>query len=532
MAAYDYPLLIQHLLESGRARAGDCQIVSADGSRLGYEDLARRVRKLGSGLRNLGVRHGDVIAVLDWDTRRYLECFFAVPALGATLQTVNVRLSLEQIAYTLNETRASTLLFSSEFADSVSRLLPHLEHVERLVYMSDRDSPLQMAGASRTYESVVASGNEAHVFEDFAEDTRATVFFTTGTTGLPKGVWFSHRQIVLHTLALLSAFAMSSKARFSADAVYMPMTPMFHVHAWGFPFAATLAGIKQVYPGKYSPGTLLSLIASEGVTLSHCVPTIVRMLLDDVTSGTCDLSKLSLAVGGSALPTSLAQQALSRGIDIFAGYGMSESCPVLTLSLDRTPMKSDEAEVKRRVTAGTPVPLVQLALLDECGARQPQDGVATGEVAARAPWLTKSYLNDQAATEALWNGGYLHTRDIGKIDTNGELAITDRLKDVIKSGGEWISSLQLEEIISMHPGVAEVAVIGVPDEKWGERALPFVVAKAGVSLAEAEILGMLAQSISEGELSSFAAPKSVVFKAQIPKTSVGKPDKKALRSVS
>ena len=310
----------------------------------------------------------------------------------------------------------------------------------------------------------------------------------------------------------------------------MPMTPMFHVHAWGFPYAATLAGLKQVYPGRYSAEGLARLISKEGVTLSHCVPTVLRMLLDHSGDAEPNLSGLSVVVGGSALTASLAEAATQRGIDVFCGYGMSESCPLLSISLDHDHSASDDVP-SHRTKAGQPIPLVYLELMDDNGAFVPKDGIATGEIVARAPWLTESYLGDHAASEMLWEGGYLHTRDIGRLAPDSRLTITDRLKDVIKSGGEWISSLELEEEIGAHPDVAEVCVVGMPDDIWGERAVPVVVRRPGKIVSEAAIITLLSKRVTRGELARLALPRRVIFRTEIPKTSVGKPDKKALRSM-
>jgi fatty-acyl-CoA synthase len=358
-------------------------------------------------------------------------------------------------------------------------------------------------------------------------------FYTTGTTGNPKGVYFSHRQLVLHTLAVLGALASSPRGQcLHRGDVYMPITPMFHVHAWGVPYVATAMGIKQVYPGRYLPDALLALIQREHVTFSHCVPTILHMMLSSPAAGNVDLSGWKVLIGGSALPKGLAKMALDKGIDICGGYGMSETCPILSIAQLKPSMTdlSSDTEIEYRTRAGLPIQLVDLRIVDDEMQDVPHDGKASGEVVARAPWLTQGYLNDPANSENLWRGGYLHTNDIGTIDPQGYLLITDRIKDVVKSGGEWMSSLAIEDIISQHPGVSEVAVIGIPDEKWGERPLALVVLKqeSASTVTPQHIQVHVRAWADRGAISKWAVPE-VRFIDNLEKTSVGKLDKKVMR---
>jgi len=525
-SAYPYRLLIKHLLEAGVVYAPEREIVYRDVKRQTYRDLARRVGQLASGLAGLGIEQGDVVAIMDWDSHRYLEGFFAVPMMGAVLLTVNVRLSPEQIAFTINQARAKLLLVNSEFLPIISVIKDRLETVKRYVLISDRDAPESPAPFVAEYEHLVESSPQDHAFADLDENTPATTFFTTGTTGDPKGVYFSHRQIVLHTFSMIAALALQSRhGRLDRDDVYMPITPMFHSHAWGLPYVATMAGLKQVYPGRYSPDNLLALKKKEGVTISHCVPTILQMMLAAPSAKSADLSGWKILVGGAALPVSLAKAALARGIDVFGGYGMSETGPVLTISLLKSNVEyQDEAVV--RAEAGLPIPFVELRTIDASG----RDSEAPGEIVVRAPWLTQSYLGNPEASETLWSGGYLHTGDIGKVDHEGALHITDRMKDVIKSGGEWISSLALENIILHHPAVAEAAVIGTPDPKWGERPLALVVLKedhAGTS--SDDIHAYILNCAEHGAISKLAVPERILLAQSLEKTSIGKINKKALR---
>lgn len=528
MSAYAYPLLIKQLLLTPLANAPDQQIVYRDLIRYDYRTLCERIGRLGSGLR---VTAGQTVAVMDWDSHRYLECFFAIPMLGAVLQTVNVRLSPDQIVYTLNHARADVLLVHEDFLPLLESFRDRLETVHRFVLLSDRDAPDRAAPFETDYETLLAGGNPDHVFPDFDENTRATTFYTTGTTGHPKGVYFSHRQLVLHTLASAAAFGTASvQGRFGRNDVYMPITPMFHVHAWGFPYVATMLGVKQVYPGRYQPDVLLQLIGREGVTFSHCVPTLLHMLLNSAHAAGTALHGWKVVIGGSALPKGLAQAALDIGVDVYAGYGLSETCPILSLGLLAPDEAADaDAALGRRIRAGRAIPLVDLRVVDADGNELPHDGSSAGEVVVRAPWLTQGYLHDEAASEVLWDGGWLHTGDIGTRDATGMLNITDRLKDVIKCSGEWLSSLELESLISEHPAVAEVAVIGVPDEKWGERPRALVVLKAGHEAGADVLRAPLGRRIDAGHLSRYARLIEICFVESLPRTSVGKLDKKAMR---
>jgi fatty-acyl-CoA synthase len=532
-SAYAYPLLIKHILDAPLAYAATQEIVYRDMTRYSYATLRKRVGRLAVALAQLGVQPGDTVAVMDWDSHRYLECFFAVPMMGAVLQTVNVRLSPDQILYTLNHAGAKIILVNSDFLPCLNQIKDKLEAVRQFILITDGPQSIDSRIVfSAEYERLLGLGDPNWEFPDFDENTRATTFYTTGTTGLPKGVYFSHRQIVLHTLALLAVFGLQpGQGRFHRDDVYMPITPMFHVHAWGFPFAATMAGVKQVYPGHYVPQELLALKEKEGVTFSHCVPTILRSILACPAAKDMDLSRWKIIIGGSALPTTLAKEALAHGIDVFTGYGMSETCPVLTLAHLKSPLPDVEGQIAIRAKSGLPIPLVKLRVVDEEMQDVPRDGKSTGEIVARTPWLTQGYLHNVDASEHLWAGGYLHTGDIGRVDDDGYLQITDRIKDVIKSGGEWISSVGLEDIILHHPDVSEAAVIGMPDPKWVERPLALIVAKSNcaATLCAAAIQKHIETYVRDGVISHLAVPQKILIVDALERTSVGKLNKKAMR---
>lgn len=535
-SAYQYPLLIKQLLLTPLATAADQEITYQGKRRYTYRELRQRIGRLASALSALGVEAGQTVAMMDWDSHRYLEAFFAVPMMGAILQTVNVRLSPEQILYTLNHAGADVVLVNSEFFPIIAEIAGQLETVKTFVLISDEATPaaapVAMAGE---YETLLEAASPDYDFPDFDENAQATTFYTTGTTGNPKGVYFSHRQLVLHTLGVATALgAAKGQGELHREDVYMPITPMFHVHAWGFPYLATMLGLKQVYPGRYQPDLLCKLIAEEKVSFSHCVPTILHMILSHPLAKQTDFSGWKIVIGGSAMPESMAAAAYKRGIDLFTGYGMSETCPVLSLAHLSSAQQalSAEAQAVIRAKTGLPLPLVDLRIVDPQLKDVAHDGKATGEVVVRSPWLTMGYLKAPEASEALWEGGYLHTADIGNIDPAGYLKVTDRIKDVIKTGGEWTSSLQLEDIIAKHEAVHEVAVIGVPDDKWGERPLALVVLKPEQvgEVSEHALRNYAAHAIEAAGISRYGVLLQVRFVKTLVKTSVGKMNKRLMRA--
>ena len=532
-SAHEAPLSIGQILDRGLATSPQQEIVYGDRLRHSYVTFAGRVRRLASALAKLGVAPGNTVAMMDWDSHRYLEAFFAVPMMGAVLHTVNVRISPEQILYTINHANDDVILVNAEFLPIIEAIHAKIRPGVKLVLINDvAETPRTSLPFAAEYESMLDRASPTFDFPQLAEDTRATTFYTTGTTGLPKGVYYSHRQLVLHTMAVATALANAPHATFTARDVYMPITPMFHVHAWGLPYVATLLGVKQVYPGRYVPDVLLGLIRREGVTFSHCVPTILQMMLASPAVQDVDLSRWKVIIGGSALPIALARATVERGVDVIAGYGMSETCPILTLAHLRPHMS--EWDVERCVPflcrAGRPLPFVQLRIVDAQMKDVAHDGVSQGEVVVRSPWLTQGYLGEPERSEELWRDGWLHTGDVGVIDADGYLKVVDRIKDVVKTGGEWVSSLDIEDIILRLPGVAEAAVVGVPDDRWGERPVAFVVGKKEATPSEDAVRRHVADFAGRGTISKYAVPDKVYFVDAIPKTSVGKLDKKVIRA--
>jgi fatty-acyl-CoA synthase len=532
---YNYPLIIKKLLTTPMVVAPDQEIVYRDQFRYTYRQMIERVHRLAGGLTDIGVNAGDTVAFMDWDSHRYLEAYFAIPMMGAVLQMVNWRLSADQILYTLNHAEPKVLFIHTDFLPIWQAIKDKAPSVGTVIALVDQNGPAAAGLAvDNEYENMLAGAKDHFDFPDLDENTKATTFYTTGTTGNPKGVHFSHRQLVLHTLGIaVGSGCYENVGGFRSRDVYMPLTPMFHVHAWGYPYISTLLGTKQVYPGKYEPEMLLRLIITEKVTFSHCVPTILQMLLASPPVQKLDLSHWKVSIGGAPLSKGLARMAVDAGIDIVAGYGMSETCPVVSVARPKDHMM--EWDMDRRIDiltkTGLPMPLVEIEVADSDGTPLPHDGASAGEVVLRAPWLTMSYHKAPEKTAELWNDGWLHTGDIGIIDEEGYLKITDRIKDVIKSGGEWISSLDLEDVISRHPAVLESAAIGVPDAKWGERPLMLVVPKKDVH----EPIGIdhlkehMAEAASHGLIPRYAVPDKYVILEEIPKTSVGKIDKKTIR---
>lgn len=536
-SAYKYPLLIKHLLGASLRTSPEQEIVSGDLCRYTYRTFNQRIARLAGGLSASGVKHGDTVAVMDWDCHRYLECFFAVPMMGAILHTINIRLSPEQILYTINHAQDDVILIHSDFVQIIEQIFDRIEGQTRLILLTDESvsSNALPDNFEGEYEALLANATPDFEFRDFDEDTIATTFYTTGTTGDPKGVFYSHRQLVLHCMGeVLTLATVDDPVRLRKEDIYMPMTPMFHVHGWGFPYVATMLGLKQVYPGRYESAKLIRYLVDEKVTFSHCVPTIMHLLLSAPEADNVNFSGLKVIIGGSALPQGLSKSAVEKGVQVFAAYGLSETCPLLTVADTRSIDYSsiDSTDLVARGKTGKPAFFVDLRVVDENMNDIPGDENATGEVVVRAPWLTQGYTGNARGSDELWQGGYLHTGDIGYIDKSGSLQITDRMKDVIKSGGEWISSLALENIVSQCEGVSEVAAIGLPDERWGERPLLIVTRSPECprQISEEDIKNAIRSRVTSGELSAWSVPERVEFVDAIDKTSVGKLDKKVLRA--
>ncbi|GBC63972.1 fatty acid--CoA ligase [Desulfonema ishimotonii] len=533
--AYDYPLLIKNLLRPPLRYSPQQEIVYKDIIRYNYLTLEKRIARLANLLKDIGIKQGETVGIMDWDSHRYLESFFAVPMMGCVLHTVNFRRSPENLAYTINHAENRVLLINEGLLPLFESVKDQLKTVRKLILLTDDGTRAAAAPEiAGEYEALLSQSDDRYDFPDFDEDAMATILYTTGSTGTPKGVCFSHRQLVMHTYGLMAGFsAYQTRPMVNAGDVYMPLTPMFHVHAWGLPYLFTLMGGKQVYPGKYDPETILNLIATEQVTFSHCVPTLLHTLVNCPTIKEMDMSAWKVIIGGAALSGDLCRAGLERGINLFSAYGMSETGPLLAAAILKPEMEAwdTERQIEKRCRTGLPASMVDLEIVDITGKPIPHDGKSIGEVIVRAPWLSQGYAKDPLKSADLWADGWLHTGDIGFIDPDGYLQVTDRLRDAIKTGGEWIASMELEDIIREHEAVSEAAVTAVPDEKWGEKPLAIVVLRDGYKgkVQEEDIRQFCMKYVATGALPRHGVPEKIAIVDTIPTTSVGKISKKQLK---
>lgn len=531
-----YQLTIDKLLIQTIHRRSQSEIVYGK-TRYNWVEFYSRIRKLAAGLEGMGVRKGSKVAVVDFDTNRYLEAYFAVPMMGAILHTVNIRLPPEHIGYTMAHAEDDFVLLRDEFVPMAAKLAGSVKSIKGIATMSDTGSaPSIQFPNVRFYDDLLAQADGSYAFPELDEDLQATIFYTSGTTGMPKGVRFTHRQIVLHTLgSLIGLNSAAPQNRLDPSDVVLPLVPFFHVHCWGIPYAVATNGQKLVLAGRYDYGNVLELVAREKVTFSDMVPTILNMLVNhpSVESYREALSHWKVVIGGAALPRELAVRAKKLGINVMAGYGLSETAPILTLANpnERLRMLSDEELLDGvLLKAGMPIPLVQMRVVDGGMKDVPRDGKTAGEVVVRGPWLTREYYKEEAKTRELWAGGWLHTGDMGVVDEEGYLSIVDRIKDAVKSGGEWIPTLILEDLIVRHPAVLEAVVIGARHAEWGERPVAVVSLREGQKVTEDELSKHLQKYVDEGKIAKFWIPDCfIIWPEALPKTSTGKLDKKPLR---
>ena len=532
----DYQLTIDKLLTQTIHRRSQSQIVYGK-TRYNWVEFYSRIRKLAAGLEGMGVRKGSTVAVIDFDTNRYLEAYFAVPMMGAVLHTVNIRLPPEHIGYTMAHAGDDFVLLRDDFVQMAAKLAGTVTSIKGVVTMSDTGSAPSLPFPNvKFYDDMLAQADGSYTFPELDENTQATIFYTSGTTGMPKGVCFTHRQIVLHTLSSFVGLSNSApQNRLDPSDVVLPLVPFFHVHCWGIPYGVAMNGQKLVLAGRYDYGNILELVDREKVTFSDMVPTILNMLVNhpSVENHREALSHWKVVIGGAALPRELAVRARRLGIKVMSGYGLSETAPILTLANpnERLRMLSDDDLLDSvLLKTGIPIPLVQIRVVDGEMKDVPRDGKIAGEIVVRGPWMTKEYYKEEAKTKDLWAGGWLHTGDMAVIDEEGYLTIVDRIKDAVKSGGEWIPTLILEDLIMRHPAVLEAAVIGVREAHWGERPVAVVSLREGQQANEEELSSHLQKFVDEGKIAKFWIPERfIVLPEALPKTSTGKLDKKPLR---
>ncbi len=527
----DYPLTIQAILERANQFYPGKAVVSklpTGVHRYTYGDFYKRVHRLANVLQDLGVKQGDRVATFAWNHYRHLELYYAIPCMGAVLHTLNIRLFPEQLAYVINHAEDKAIFIDASLLPLVERIKDQIGGVGTFVIMNDTGQPPKTAlEPLADYEELMAGAAETFDFPRLDENDAAIMCYTSGTTGEPKGAAYSHRAIYLHSMAECMADTLALSER---DTI-MPVVPMFHANAWGIPFSAPMTGASQVFPGPFmKPPDLAGLIQDEKVTLAAGVPTLWFGLYHLLMQEDYDVSSLrAMIVGGAAMPQSLIEDfERNLGIWVIHAWGMTETTPLGTVANLKSNMDSwSEADrYSVRAKQGLPVPGVEIRAMDEAGNAVPWDGQTMGELQVRGPWVIRSYYNDPRSPQSFTDDGWLHTGDVVTIDPEGYIQITDRTKDLVKSGGEWISSQALENALMAHEKVLEAAVIAIPHPEWQERPLACVVTTPEHK-----------DQVTKDELFAFIRPKfakwwipdDVVFVEELPKTSVGKFDKKVLR---
>ncbi len=522
----DFPLTLQHIRRRLSVCGPQTEVVTLAAPdtvrRASFGEVSQRVDRLARVLGQLGVKPGERVGTFAWNNQRHFELYFAVPCMGAVLHTLNIRLFDEQITYIVNHAEDRVIFVDDSLVPILEKLAPSFRTVTQYVVMGDGDTGT-LPNALHYEDLLEQAGPGDFDYPELDERQAAALCYTSGTTGNPKGVLYSHRSISLHATGTLLR---DSTSLSRVDRV-LAVVPMFHVNAWGLPYGAALAGADLILPDRFlAAEPLARLIAAERATLMGCVPTIFADLLRYADAHPdLDLSSLSnAACGGSAVPRQLMKDFEERHqVRIFQAWGMTETSPVATYSRPREG-RHDDAYWDDRAKQGRPLPWVELRLVDQEGEEVPWDGASTGEIEVRGPWIASRYFEDDSEDEK-FAAGWLRTGDIASVDERGLVQITDRAKDVIKSGGEWISSVELENQVMSHPDVVEAAVIAKPDERWAERPLCCVVLRDGASTSADELLEHL-----RGRVAKWWLPDEFAFVSEVPKTSVGKFDKKALRA--
>ncbi|MGO8864176.1 MAG: long-chain fatty acid--CoA ligase [Acidimicrobiales bacterium] len=517
----DAPLLISDLLRHGQQLHGDSTIITveAGGHRSAtFDEVAIRAEKLAAALRRLGIRDGDRVGTFCWNNQVHMEAYLAVPCMGAVLHTLNIRLAADQLAYVINHAEDRAIIVDASLIPLLSAVKDELKTVETIIVVGEGDAA--SLGATLSYEELLSAEEPGFAWPVLDERSAAAMCYTSGTTGDPKGVVYSHRSTWLHTMAEQSA---SSVGMTEKDRILI-IVPMFHANAWGTPYGAWLAGTTMIMPQMFLMGEHLAAVINQyHPTLACGVPTIWNGLLHLDTP--IDFSSVrAITAGGAAVPQALIEGFEQRfGATIVQGWGMTETSPMAALGLPPARRLHGHDDMYYKVKAGRVVAGVEVRVVAEDGAVLPRDGESVGEFECRGPWVTGSYYKDE--DPARFHDGWLRTGDIGTLDQQGFMTISDRTKDVIKSGGEWISSVELENAVMAHPDVFEAAVIAVPDSTWSERPLVVVVPKPGLTPSPSDLVDFLA-----GRVPRWWLPEQWAFVEEIPKTSVGKFNKRLLRA--
>ena len=525
----EQPLLISSLIDYAAAQYGDVEIVSrsVEGPihRTTYADAARRSRQLAQALLDLGIAPGDRVATLAWNTHRHFELYYGVSGMGGVCHTVNPRLFRDQIVYIVNHAADRIIFADLTFVPLLEEIWDELETPEAVVVMTDAaHMPETGLPELLCYEDLLAAQPESFDWPQLEERSASMLCYTSGTTGEPKGALYDHRSAVLHALGVIAHM----DGTFTSRDSFLVIVPMFHVCAWGFPYIAPLVGAKLVFPGMgYDGANLYELFETEEVTISAGVPTIWLGLLDHLRDTGQRLNHLEIALcGGASPPRALIEEIEALGIRFIQGWGMTETSPVAALSILRRDMQDAdlEARIDKVAKPGWPPYGVDLKIVDDAGAALPHDGEKTGELLVRGHWVISGYYENPEASDAAMEDGWFCTGDVANIDPDGFLQITDRAKDLIKSGGEWISSIDLENVAMGHPDVAQAAAIAMPHPKWLERPMLVVIPREGAAPDKAEILDFLADKVAKWWL-----PDDVVFVEAFPMTATGKVSKARLR---
>ncbi|MCO6009753.1 long-chain fatty acid--CoA ligase [Actinoallomurus purpureus] len=522
----EFPLTVPAILRHGARVYGDGECVTWTGGeprRASYRQVAENAERLAAALARLGVGEGDRVATFCWNSQEHLEAYFAVPGMGAVLHTLNIRLFPDQLAHIVGHAEDKIIIVDDSLVPLLARVADRLPTVEAFIVVGDGDASALGAARVLRYRELLAAEEPGFRWPELDERTAASMCYTSGTTGDPKGVVYSHRSTFLHAMAAMSASLMGIT---DADRV-LAIVPMFHVNAWGLPYAAFLSGATLHMPGPHlQPEHLTAFISAERTTVASAVPTIWSAILNHGAGHDLDLSSLRTGTsGGAAAPRALLEGFEDKyGLRIIQGWGMTETSPLGGMAFPPPGVQPGTTEdVEWRLKSGRVAAGVEMRIVGAAGEELPWDGRSVGEIEVRGPWITGSYHRDPAPEK--FHDGWLRTGDIGTIDDRGFFQITDRAKDVIKSGGEWISSVELENHLVSHPSVLEAAVIGIPDPRWDERPLAFVVLRDGAPATAGELAEFLS-----GKVARWQVPENWAFVEEIPKTTVGKFDKKPLRA--